>query len=257
MGVTRFDGFSTPNVVKLGLEAYMAYNLGVIQDVGKYASNGGVTGVYTPETGNPPEFNILGEDLMLRASNALRNSIGMIVTVTGTDLLDAALTGTATFAPYGSEGVAHKVVSTGGVKWKTVTTITATNGIAGDGLQICTMLNHANDVELGFADSVNPDFGTRVKSIPKHYDYDHMKRIRGDNKLTVTNPYFTNLVGLSAINNRDVCMLVSIQDDGQALPTEVWIIDGARLSVKTSAKTGPEEIMENADGMFKRIFFFS
>jgi hypothetical protein len=256
MSLSTFDGNSTPNVVKLGLEAYLSYNLGTIKNVGKFVSDGAGAGTYTAQV-DAPAFDVSGENIMIRTTAPIYSTVPMVVTVTGTDEADAPLTGTATIAAGVTLGQAYKVAATGDAKFKTVTSASCATGLLGDGFELCTMLDHDNDVELGFAESMGMDPGTEVKPIYKHYDLDHNKRIRGDKKLTVVNPYFTNLKGLSLINNRDTVIIVQIHDDGGNLASEVWIIDKCRLGVKHDVGAGVDEIKENADGTFGRAFIFS
>lgn len=241
-------------VTKIGLETYLYYNTGTIEDVGVYASAGSGTGTFTPGDAVLPSG---GADLMLRTNVPIKSEQDMVVTVTGTDDADAALTGSATIGAEVAEGQAYVVTpNTAGKKFKTVTTVTATNGVLGDGFELCTMLNHDNDQEIGLAESANVDPGTEIKPIYSHYDLFCNKRIRGDKKLTITSLYRANTLDLSKIHNRDVVVRIDIKDDGGNVATETWLLDKCRLGVKKDFPAGSDDVKESAEGTFGRRFIF-
>lgn len=251
-----FQGNST-SVTKLGLEAYLSYNMGTINDVGKYVSAGSGSGTYTADPGGYTLAQA-GEDLMIRVTAPIESTSDMVVTVTGTNAQGGgALTGTCTIKSQVSEGQAYQVITTASAKFATVTNVTATNGVLGDGFQLCTQPVYANDVEIGFCESVNLDEGTELKTIYKHYDKDHDKRIRGEKKLTITSLYRSHMLDLSRINGRDVVIRVDIRDDGGNSPSEIWLVDKCRMMVKKSIGSGEESIKENGEGSFGRKFIFS
>ena len=263
--MTTLSGNSTGST-KRSLEGYLFIDAAnQIHDVGVYTSLGNGSGSYAqsndcmPAPNNAPyTFNASGEDLMLRAGGlGLKSTTPMVVTVTGTAVGGGALTGTATFPALAAEDSAMQVISTTGGKFASVTAVAATNGVAGDGFELCTFPLYSEKVELGYAEGVNLDPGAELQPVFYHYMVDHVKRGRREGKLTIDNLYQNNKLGLSAYNNRLCHMVLEIRDDGQLSPTEVFIVDKTGGTAKKKAGKGNDPLTETFDGFFGRMFIFS
>ena len=260
-----YSGNSTGST-KRSLEGYLFIDAAnQIHDVGQYTSQGNGSGGYAvvndcyPSPNNAPyTFNASGEDLMLRVAGlGLKSASPMVVTVTGTAVGGGSLTGTATFPALVSEDSALQVVTAGGAKFATVTNVTATNGVLGDGFDLCTFPDYTQKLEIGYQEGINLDLGAEVTPVWYHYLIDHIKRARRQGKLTVDNLYQNNKQGLSEFNNRACHLVIEIRDDGQAAPTEVIIVDKAAGTAKKKWGKGDDPVTETYDGFFGRLFIFS
>lgn len=263
--MNTLSGQSTGST-KRSVEGYLFIDAAnQIHDVGFYSSLGNGSGTYAevndclPSPTNAPySFNASGEDLMLRVTGlGLKSTSAMVVTVTGTDIADAPLTGTATFPALAAEDQAMQVITAAGAKFKTVTNVTATNGVFGDGFELCTFPEYTAKVEIGYQEGINLDLGTEVTPVWYHYNINHTKRARRQGKLTVDSLYQNNLQGLSRYNNRMCHLIIEVRDDGQASPTEVMIVDKASGTAKKRFGKGDAEVTETYDGFFGRLFIFS
>jgi hypothetical protein len=264
--MNTLSGNSTGST-KRSLEGYLFIDAAnQIHDVGQFSSLGNGSGSYAqvndcfPSPNNAAyTFNASGEDLMLRVDGlGLKSTTPMVVTVTGTNAVGGgALTGTATFPALAPEDMALQVITAAGAKFATVTNVTATNGVLGDGFNLCTFPNYAAKVEIGFQKGINLDLGTEVSPVYYHYLIDHNKRARRQGKLTIDNLYQNNKQGLSLYNNRACHMVIEIRDDGQASPTEVIFVDKAAGTAKKKWGEGDAEVSETYDGFFGRLFIFS
>jgi len=251
---------------KRSLEGYLFIDAAnQIHDIGRYTSLGNSSGTYEvvndcfPAANNAPyTLNVSGDDLMLRVGGlGLKSTTPMVVTVTGTAVGGGALTGTATFPALAAEDAAMQVLTSGGAKFATVTNVTATNGVMGDGFDLCTFPDYTAKIEIGFQEGINLDLGTEVSPVWYHYLIDHIKRARRQGKLTIDNLYQNNAQGLSRFNNRTCHLVVEIRDDGQASPTEVLLIDKVAGTAKKKWGKGDDPVTETYDGFFGRLFIFS
>lgn len=264
--MNTYSGNSTGST-KRSLEGYLFIDAAnQIHDVGQYTSLGNGSGTYAvindcfPSPNNLPyTFNASGEDLMLRVMGlGLKSTSAMVVTVTGTNAVGGgALTGTATIPALAAEDAALQVITADGSKFASVTDITATNGVLGDGLELCTFPDYTAKIEIGFQEGVNLDVGQEVSPVWYHYLIDHIKRARRQGKLTIDNLYQNNKQGLSEFNNRTCHLVLEIRDDGQASPTEVLIIDKVAGTAKKKWGRGDDPVTETYDGFFGRLFIFS
>lgn len=248
------DGNST-NTVKNGLEAIVSYSLQAMQDVGKYVCEEPGSGEYTAD----PDFAFpnTGVDLALRVIGALESEDPMVVTIVGTDQDDAALEGTATIGGQVSRGQAYEVVpETPGKRFKTISSVTATNGEAGDGFEIVKLPDSNSWNELCFIENVELNEGTTTRPVYCRFEVDHNKRARGENTLTMAVKHTNHLNGLPRIKDRDVTLRLAFHDDGQAGATETWIIAKARVSTPLSV---PEEddATVRGEGNFGKYAVFS
>jgi hypothetical protein len=251
---------------KRSLEGYLFIDAAnQIHDVGSYTSLGNGSGTYAqvndcfPSPNNAAyTFNASGEDLMLRATGlGIKSTSPMVITVTGTAVGGGALTGTSTFPALASEDTAMQVITAGGAKFASVTAVSATNGVLGDGFDLCTFPNYDGKIEIGFQEGINLDLGTEVSPVWYHYLIDHTKRARRQGKLTVDSLYQNNKQGLSLYNNRPVHLVIEVRDDGQASPTEVIIVDKVAGTAKKKFGKGDDPVNETYDGFFGRLFIFS
>jgi len=249
------DGNST-NVVKLQLESVIKYNLTLIKYVGKFAISAAGSGTLTS---GPDSLAATGDNLVVRANTAISSEADIVVTVTGTDQNDAALTGTATIAAQVAEGQSYEVVpASAGKRFKTISGVTITGGVNGDGFDIAVLPASGNDVEIKFDQGLSPSLGTEVKPIYHKYDLDHNKRIRGDHTLSLSQFYMHGLDGVARLHNRDMVVVQGFYDDGQSTPTEVRYFDLCRLSVSVESPAAEDgEVTASGEGTFGKMFVFS
>lgn len=250
------NGFRT-EVVKLQLESNLSYNRTLIQEVGKFIFDEPNSGTYTPDADYTAPAG--GDNIIVRANQPIKSTSAIVVTITGTDGDDGALTGTATIGALVPEGQSYEVVpSVTDKKFKTITSVTATNGIDGDGFDIAVLPSAANDVEIPFDQGCNTQLGKEVKPIYKKYDLDHNKRVRGDHTLTIGQFYMNNIDSLSAIHNRDIVLRQDFQDDGGNQISEVRYYNMCRLSVTVESPSAEDgEVTCNAEGTFGKAYIFS
>lgn len=252
------DGNRTA-VVKLQLESRWSFNRTLVKWVGKFIVSAAGSGTYYQGTGYDSLDSTNGDDVVVRANQPIKSASAMVVTITGTDQNDAALSASATIAAYAPEGQSYQVIPTDTTKkFKTITTVTTTNGILGDGFDVAVLPASANDVEIKFDQGGSPTLGTEVKPIYDKYDLDHNKRIRGDHTLTINSFYTNNLSGIPLIHNRDVVFRQDFHDDGGNAITEVRYYDMCRLSVKVETPAAEDgEVTANAEGTFGKALIFS
>lgn len=243
------------NVVKLELENILLYNTGAIKDIGKFIFDSAGSGTYTA---GADALETTGDDLVVRANQAIKSTSAIGITIVGTDQTAAALTGTATIAALVSEDQSYEVVVPAGKKWKTITSVTCSNGVRGDGFDLAVLPASANDVILQYDQGISANPGKEVKAIYDKFVLAHNKRIRGDRTLTVTVFYENALKGLSRIHNRDVTLIQQVKDDGGNAVSEYRYYEKVRLSVPLDFPSAPDgEATVKADGTYGRCFVFS
>jgi len=133
---------------KIAAQSRVYYNLNAIERVGKVVMTAVASATWTENTAYTlPDA---GLDLAVRTRVAIVSASDMVVTVSGTDSLDAAIEGVATIEAQVAPGQAYELVVSGGEAFKTVTGVTATNGVIGDSFDILTMPDRSgsNDVLL-------------------------------------------------------------------------------------------------------------
>ncbi|MCW8133119.1 MAG: hypothetical protein KIS92_22430, partial [Planctomycetota bacterium] len=232
------------------------YNFGLVQDVGKFAVDEPGSGTY--EAVDAYEFPVAGADLVVRASSPVKSETDIGVHIVGTKPGGGTIHGYATIKAQVPEGQAYNVVVANDEKFASITDVIISGGVFGDGFEVLEMPDAANDVPIKYLEGLNPSEGTTVKPIFDHYEKDHDKRIRGENRLTMTAFYIKNTDGLSRIKNRDVSIRVEYRDDGQASPSEVRIFDKCRLGVSPEIPSAPDDnIRDRAEGSFGRQIIFS
>ncbi len=250
------NGHST-SVVKIQLESVISYNLGLISDVGKFEVTAAGSGDYTAD----PDYTLptSGENLVLRCTSGVKSTTNIGVTIVGTDQSSAAVTGQVTIPAGVAEGQSFNVVPTvDGKRFKTITSVTISGGVFGDGFELCVLPPEANDVEIGFDQGLTTNVGKEVKPIYRKYDLDHNKRVRGERTLSLSAFYTNNLEGLARINNRDVTIRQDFKDDGQASATEVIYIDTCRLGITRESPSADDgECQCKGEGTYGRLFMFS
>lgn len=250
------DGNAT-EVVKLQLESVLSYNLGTIEDVGKFAVSEPGSGTFTED--DEYDLPATGADLVVRANTNIKSELDIGVTIVGTDEDDAPMTGDCTIEKLCAEGQSYDVrPSNTGKKWKTVTEVIVSNGVAGDGFDLSVLPLEANDVEIGFDQGLQTNPGNQVKPMYRKFELDHNKRIRGDKKLTLGQFYTNNLTGLARINNRDVVIIQRFKDDGGNLATEIRYFDICRLGISVESPSADDgEVKANGEGNYGRAYIFS
>lgn len=254
--MAKLDGQGT-QVTKLGVEHYASYNFDPIKDVGKFVFSEAGSGTYTAD----PDFThdtVVGNDFVIRASNPIKSTSDIGVTINGTKPGGGAIVGNATIKKNVPEGQSYSVVVSGSFKFASITSVACSNGLFGDGFEVLVLPAEANDVPIKYLEGINPSEGTTVKPVYDHYDKDHDKRIRGENRLTLTALYIKNDEGLSRIKNRDVVLRIDTKDDGQPGITEVVYYDKCRLGVSVETPSAPDDhIRDRAEGSFGRRLAFS
>ena len=248
------DGNST-SVTKINLECIIFYSLSVIEDVGKFILSAPSTGVFTANAGYT--IPATGVNLVVRANVPIKTTADIAITITGTKVGGGALNGTATILKGSAEGQSYDV-DAGVDLWLTVASIAVVGGDAGDGFTIDVLPEDAEFEEIKFDEGMTPAEGNTTKPIFDKYDLDHNKRIRGENRLTISAFYTNNYEGLAKVKNRDVTIKMEIHDDGGNNITEVHFYDKCRLGVSIETPAGPDDnVRARAEGTFGRAFLFS
>ncbi len=254
------DGHATP-VTKIGYESVLSYNVGLINDVGQFVCSGPASGTLSLTSHfnqSPYSLPSSGENLVIRANVPIQSTADLVISVVGTDEASGAATGTATIKGGSPRGQAHDVVLAGGHRFATVTAISLTGGVAGDGFDISVLPATANDTEVLYVEQVTPNLGTTTKPVYNNYDLKHTKRLRPENKLSIQAFYTNNVAGLSLINDRDTVLNESIFDNGGNTVTEQRIYDKAHLIITKEKSANGEDFMRGkAEGFFQREFIFS
>jgi hypothetical protein len=262
--MNTLSGLSTSST-KRGAEGYLFVDPHQVHDVGRYESLGNGSGTYAeandclPAANDAPYvFAAGGEDLMARVDGVgLYSETAMVLTVTGTAVGGGALTGTATFPALAAQDTAMQIITAGGAKFASVTAVSSTYGVYGDGFEICTFPDYTKKTYLAYLKGINLDPGSEVLPVYDHYMLDHSKRGRRQGKLTIDRLYQNNQQGLSLVNNRFNHMIIEVRDNGQTAPTEVWIVDKTAGTAKKKFGDGDAETTETYDGFFGRCFIFS
>ena len=257
------NGHST-SVVKNGLESILYYNLTKVQDVGRFLAESAGSGTYTANDGGTSFLNgaytlpSTGENICVRANAKIESTSAIGVTIVGTDQNDAPMTGQATIGAQVSEGQAYEVVPTvAGKRFKTITSVTISNGVLGDGFQICVLPKAADNVEILYDEGFEANPGKEVKAIYHKFELAHTKRTRGDKTMSISAKYTNNLEGIPKIHNREVSIVQEFHDDGGNSPSETIIIDKCRLSVPRSTPAEDGDVSIKAEGTYGRMFIFS
>lgn len=244
------------NEPKLGYEFYPLYNFGTIDDVGTVVMDGAGTATYTADE-DTPDLGAAGKDLIVRCTTPIGSESDMVITITGKDKDGAAQTGTCTITARSAEDTSRYVTPSNGKKWESVSAVSATNGVYGDGFEVLAIPDYADDVEIGSVQSVETDPGQNLKTIYDHYDKLCDKKIRAEKKLTITASYRNIMRGLSRITGREVTMRVDIRDNGQAAPTETWLIQKCRDWTKVKVQAGEGEAEETWNPSYTKRCVFS
>jgi len=250
------DGHSTA-VVKLQLESVISYNMGLIKDVGKFVCSAPGSGTFTPDA----DYSLpaSGENLVVRANQNINSETDIGITITGTGSDNAALVGNAVIKAQVAEGQSYQVVpNRDGIKFKTISSVVISNGILGDGFDICVLPDSANDEVIAFDQGLTINPGKEIKPIYDKYNLDHNKRIRGDRTMSLSGFYTNNYTGLARINNREVTLRQDFKDDGGNSITEVVYVDKVRLGVTREAPSADDgECTVKGEGSYGRLFIFS
>lgn len=253
---TILHGHSTEEI-KQQIESVISYNFGAIRDVGEVVMSAPGSAAYTEDD----EYDLpdLGADIIIRTNQNIVSEQDMVVTITGTDGASQPLTGTATIGARVAESQSYNVIpSTVDAKFKTITNVAVTNGIAGDGFDICVLPDEDDDVEIAFDQGLSLQKGTQVKPVYRKFELDHTKRIRGENTLTISQWYVHNKDGLARISNREVTLIQHIKDNGGNQATEVRYIEKCRLGISLEAPSDENgELTANGEGSYGREFIFS
>lgn len=251
------DGNSTGSL-KLGVEAELYRNFGLVQDVGEFEVSEAGSGTYTAEDTSPLD-QTTGSDLVIRNQVPIKSESDMVVTITGTDGDDNPLVGTATIKAQSPEDQAWDVVpGTAGKKFKTVTAVQVTNGLAGDSFEILVLPDSANDVRICLRQEIEAKLGTGIKQYRCGFETKGTKRIPVERTISITAWYTNNLEGLSRIRDREVTLVIKQKDDGRDTTTEYIFYDVVRLGVDPSIPAdGEGEQTVRGEGFFKRRLVFS
>lgn len=254
--MSKLDGHST-DVTKIGLESVLSYNLGVIEDVGILAVTAPGSGTYTDDPDHALPSS--GQNLVLRVNVPIKSAAAIVVSVVGTDQAALPVTGNVTIPAYSPEGQSFDVVPTLSTqRFASVTSVTFTNGVAGDGWTLNVLPLAANDQEICYIENITPSIGETIKPIFCNYELRHNKRLRAENGLSIQGFYVNNYEGLPAINQREVTLREDIKDDGGNSITEVRYYELVRLGVTTDKSAdGSDNIRAKAEGSFGRLFIFS
>jgi len=256
---TAQDGFSTATV-KLGAEQHYAYSLYPVKDVGVVAVSEAGSGTWTPSTNTIDALDAAGEDLCVQASVPVNPTSDLVVTVHGTDQGASPITGVATITKGVSKGQSFTVIQAAGTKFASVTSITFTGGVLGDEFHVRALPSSGSFVDMKYIQSANFNDGTTVKPIPVRYEpVDHVKRARGDSKLTMTEFYTKNTSSLRKIKERTagVTLRQEIHEDGKGNASEVYYYPKCMLSAPANFPEGNAESVVNAEGNYATPLIFS
>ena len=254
------------SVTKIGYEAVLSYNFGIINDAGQFVVSGANAGTFSATSSfnlAPYSLPSSGENLVVRANVPINSLTDMVVTIAGLDGAGTpvACTGVATIkalSPRHQSFEVRAAIGGGAQLFSSITGVTITNGVVGDGFDISVLPHSANDVELLYREAITPNLGTPIKPIYNRYDLKHVKRLRPENKLTVSAFYTNNAQGLSLIDDRYVTLREDIHDDGGNAISEVRYFERCRLIVTVDvAAAGDASITGKAEGFFIRQFIFS
>lgn len=251
------DGNST-DTVKIRPEHTLYYNTAEPKLVGTAKVTAPDTATYTAVSPTPLDVTS-GDDVVVRASSKIAFNPGtdLVVTVNGTDPADSPLAGNVTIKEGSPEDQSYEVDASG-TKFKTITGVSLTGGIAGDAFEIWILPDRANDVELCFHQGVSIGARSEVLQIPKRYEIDHTKRVRADRTLSITQWYQNNLTGLSVIEDREVTLVNTIRDDGGEVETEVWYFSKARLGVAREVPSDEQgQLTLTGEGFYAKRWAFS
>ncbi len=256
------NGYGTA-VTKVGYEAVLSYNLGIISDVGQFTCTGPAAGSFSSTS----KFNLTpytlpstGENLVVRANVPIGSTADMLVTVIGLDGSAAACTGQATIKAMSPRHQAYEVRALGGGAqlFQSVSSVSTTNGVNGDGFDLSVLPHSANDVPVLYVEALTPNLGQLIKPIYDGFYLQHVKRLRPDNKLTVSAFYTNNLAGLALIDDRYVTLREDIHDDGGNAISEVRYYERCRLIITIDTKlNSADSVVGKAEGFFIRQFVFS
>ena len=250
------DGLSD-STRKVGVEQYYAYCLTDADKVGDVPITAAGTGTWAADAGFTFD-TVDGDDLVVRANCAIKSTADIVITVVGTKFGGAANTATVTIPALSPEGASFDLRDATEAKWASITSVSFTGGVNGDGFDIYAFPTDASFTDMDFVESAKFDVGGTVKAVPKHYEpVDHNKRIRGENSLTMTELYGNNESGLSKIKNRDVLLRVRVHADGAAVASETRYYSTCRTTVPINMPSNDEFVTVEAQGRFGKEFVFS
>jgi hypothetical protein len=242
---------------KVGVEQYYAYCLTDADKVGDVPITAAGTGTWAADAGFTFD-TVDGDELVVRASAAIRSTTDIVVTVTGTKFGGGAINATVTIPALSPEGASFDLRNAAEENWASITAVTFTGGVIGDGFEIHSLPADSTFVDMDFVESAKFDVGGTVKPVPKHYEpVDHNKRIRGENTLTMSELYGNNEAGLARIKNRDVLLRVRVHTDGAAVASETRYYSTCRTTVPINMPSNDEFVMVEAQGRFGKEFVFS
>jgi len=224
---------SSTAVIKVGAEAQIFYHFGAVEKFGKCVAGAATSGTLTAESVSPLD-QTNGSDVVIRARKPFASATATVVTLTGTDKNDAALTGTATFPAYCGADQAYDVQTTAAAGFKTIASYSTTGATSGDSFDIVVMpdLSSSGDrvlIEFDKGLTINPGLGVEsIVSKENVLESDHTKTTYGERTATISDDFMNSLSGIHAIRNREVTMLIlSVDDTGDAV-TESWVISKFR-----------------------------
>ena len=240
-------------------------------EIGKYAVKATNSGVYTADPVNTP---LTGSGSASELIAVVDTSAGMyggasniVLTVTGTDQTDAALTGTATFAvPAWVKntqrvfclGFATDVVpATAGKKFKTVTGVTSTNATdaKNSAIALFSVQSYDNFVQVGC--TTTKEFTTKARvTRPVACGMDasaFAKPGRSDpGELNITSKAVTYGDGLAKFNGINCTAMLKVVKEGQ-IETDRWFFIGYRPTVRPNFGDGEDEATFQGTGFYEDL----
>ncbi|OHB80542.1 MAG: hypothetical protein A2W31_06810 [Planctomycetes bacterium RBG_16_64_10] len=251
------------STVKLGQEGFISRNFGVIEDLGSFIVTVPGSGTWTADADGAAVIAVTpfapeGQLVVRVANQPIYSQSAMVVDVAGTDESGDPLHGYCTIDANAPEDQAYVLSWAGAEAFKTITGVTTSNGVAGDGFEIALLPNPANDVEMCYVQDLNMDRGTTVKAVYCHFTLMHNKKLRGERKFSGTIWYTNHMEGFALIGNRDVTLRIDIKDDAGNTITETIYVDKARFGPSLAKPGGDDaEWTSKADGVYGRLFVFS
>lgn len=237
-------------------------------EVGAFKFSAAATGVWD---GDEVTANVLSadpSDLSLVVSPELKSTADVVVTVTGTDATDIAMTGTATIKAPGwvpnqtsnfQEGYAVDVVpDVPGKMFKTVTGVTATNGTRGAAFKLFKLPAASSYSLVGCTTS--KDFSTKTrppKGIACGMDGGaFVKQGRSEaGSLSISQKHVSFADGLARFAGQR-CTAKAVLDKEDTLITEVLVFGNYVPGSKPAFPDGDEEATNSVEGMYEQFFAF-
>lgn len=247
----------------LGAEMDVYLSSSEVVEIGRYEMLAAGSGEWTSDAVNAAVLSADPSDLQVVVQAEVRSSAPVVVTVVGTDQNDAAITATATLSPPGwvtnqsysfPEGYAKDLTPTvGGKMFKTITSVTFTNGARGGKFRIYKLPALTSFTLVGF--TTGGDFTTKSrppKPIADKLDGSAVVKFGRSEPgtLSLTAKYLSVGDGLQRFAGRR-CTAMAIIEKEEQLITERLIFGNYVPNVRPSMPEGDGDATAGGEGMFE------